>query len=337
MNPALFKHVKTTRGHTYHYHLTPPAPSSQANKAPTILLLQAFSCTDWSPQIAHFTKKLGYQTLAVDLLGFGKTSKPADAKEYRATKMANDVVEILDHERIGKVIAVGHGSGSLLVSRLVHIYPNRLAAVAFLSVGYTPPQPGFDYEAAMGTMKEMFGSDLIGYWELFASKDGPGLCAKNLDSFYSLLFPRDPSLWKTDLAPRGKARAWVQGNRQAGFPKYWSDAERRAHQARLVEGGGLEGFCNWYRCRVLGHCKNDELNIRDENVAIRVPTFYGAGVKDNLCLPDNAVEVMKHFMVSGQATLKVEKFESAGHWLVYEVPEQLNRALEKFILSVRKY
>lgn len=110
MNPALFKHVKTTPGHTYHYHLTPPAPSSQANKAPTILLLQAFSCTDWSPQIAHFTKKLGYQTLAVDLLGFGKTSKPADAKEYRATKMANDVVEILDHERIGKVIAVGHGS-----------------------------------------------------------------------------------------------------------------------------------------------------------------------------------------------------------------------------------
>lgn len=80
-------------------------------------------------------------------------------------------------------------SGSLLVSRLVHIYPNRLAAVAFLSVGYTPPQPGFDYEAAMGTMKEMFGSDLIGYWELFASKDGPGLCAKNVSfPFLDLIF-----------------------------------------------------------------------------------------------------------------------------------------------------
>lgn len=43
-----------------------------------------------------------------------------------------------------------------------------------------------------------------------------------IDSFYSIVFPDDPLIWKTDMAPLGKAREWVEQNKQRPRAAFWT-------------------------------------------------------------------------------------------------------------------
>lgn len=46
--------------------------------------------------------------MAPDLLGYGGTDKPTEPEAYKLKKMADEVVQILDHEGVKKVLGVGH-------------------------------------------------------------------------------------------------------------------------------------------------------------------------------------------------------------------------------------
>ena len=55
-----------------------------------------------------FFEKQGYGIIAPDMLGYGGTDKPTDPAVYKGTLMAKDMVDILDAEKIAKVIVIGH-------------------------------------------------------------------------------------------------------------------------------------------------------------------------------------------------------------------------------------
>jgi soluble epoxide hydrolase/lipid-phosphate phosphatase len=97
--------LTTTRSLTYTYLKTPP---TQENK-PYILFLHGFpsSVFHYRHQISYFTKA-GYGIIAPTLLGYGKTSKPADYSVYSGKGMSQDIQEILRYEKIDSVIGVGH-------------------------------------------------------------------------------------------------------------------------------------------------------------------------------------------------------------------------------------
>ena len=106
MNVSLFKTFKTSREFTYRYYYSAPV---EDRTNPTILFLHGFpSIADsWHKQATFFIDK-GFGVLGPDLLGYGGTDKPADIDSYRLKLIANDVVEIVKHEAIEKVVAVGH-------------------------------------------------------------------------------------------------------------------------------------------------------------------------------------------------------------------------------------
>lgn len=99
-----FKDVKTSRGYKYHYYFSAPAAGK-----PTILFVHGFPslAVDWHPQIAYFKEK-GYGLVVPDQLGYGGTDKPTDKAEYVQSAVAQDLVDILDHEKATDVVAVGH-------------------------------------------------------------------------------------------------------------------------------------------------------------------------------------------------------------------------------------
>lgn len=53
-------------------------------------------------------KESGYGIIAPDLLGYGDTDKPTEVSEYSFKRMANDVAELIEIEKLTKVIGVGH-------------------------------------------------------------------------------------------------------------------------------------------------------------------------------------------------------------------------------------
>jgi alpha-beta hydrolase superfamily lysophospholipase len=106
MDPALYKSHTTTRGLRYHYFFSPP----QSNQR-TLLFLHGYPCTSdsWHKQVPFFIAK-GYGVLAPDMLGYGGTEKPGveELDKYSPTGITHDLVDLLEHEKVGRVVSIGH-------------------------------------------------------------------------------------------------------------------------------------------------------------------------------------------------------------------------------------
>lgn len=168
--PEQSKKLTLSTNNTYAYvHIPPVKPSIS-----TILFLHGFpsSCYDWRHQISFFSKQ-GYGVLVPDLLGYGDTSKPTSAQEYRAKIMAGEISEILKHERLSQVHAVSHDTGSILLSRMADYYPDLLRSCTFLAVPYSKPGDHFDLEAINAMTKGILGKEKFGYLEFFV-EEGAG-------------------------------------------------------------------------------------------------------------------------------------------------------------------
>ena len=99
-----FKQLKVSRGLSYHYFYSPAASGK-----PTLLLIHGFPslAVDWHNQITYFKAK-GYGLVVPDMLGYGGTDKPEEYTQYLHSLLARDLIDILDHEEVTNVIAVGH-------------------------------------------------------------------------------------------------------------------------------------------------------------------------------------------------------------------------------------
>lgn len=104
MDPSLYKDVTVSRGLQYHYFFSPADEGKL-----TILFVHGFPNTsgDWRHQVSFFQAR-GYGVIAPDMLGYGGTSKPLETSEYVYGKSAKDLVDIVDAEKVEKVVAIGH-------------------------------------------------------------------------------------------------------------------------------------------------------------------------------------------------------------------------------------
>ena len=104
MDPGRYKTIKTGRGLVYNYYASHAQPGKH-----TLLFLHGYPSTssDWATFVAFF-EALGHVAIVPDLLGFGGTDKPTDAQLYVSTGLVDDVRDILDAERVDKVVVVGH-------------------------------------------------------------------------------------------------------------------------------------------------------------------------------------------------------------------------------------
>jgi len=324
MTEISIRTTTTQRSFVYSYHYNPSAIGK-----PTILFLHGFPSThrDWASQINYFSSK-GYGVIAPDLLGYGDTSAPDDVQQYKLSDMAQDIIDILNDLNVDKVIGVGHDWGSLLLSRLLNVQVGRFKGAALLAVGYAPPHPNFDYKATNAMLKSLIGYDVFGYWEFFAADDAPALSEKNIDSLYSLVFPDDPTIWKTELVPFGKAREWVEQNKQLPRAHFWTAEQQEAHKQALLKKG-LRGPFNWYKGRINGMNDTSEIAIPVEAYQISIPIFFGGALKDVLCFPN-----INEAMMGKTCSNLVSKNFDACHWIMLEVPGELNEALSGFFVSL---
>lgn len=72
----------------------------------------------------------GFQLIAFDCRGHGKSDKPHDVNKY-GTEMAVDVVRLLDHLKIEKAHLIGYSSGAYIAGYVVANYPNRILSVTY--------------------------------------------------------------------------------------------------------------------------------------------------------------------------------------------------------------
>jgi pimeloyl-ACP methyl ester carboxylesterase len=101
---------------------------------PAFVFVHGWACnrTFFAPQSEHFARR--HRVVSVDLRGHGESDKPRGPSPLAA--YADDLAYMIEHLGLGKVVAVGHSSGGMMVLPLAAAHPDRVAAIVMV-----PPTP----------------------------------------------------------------------------------------------------------------------------------------------------------------------------------------------------
>ncbi|MGX1788736.1 alpha/beta fold hydrolase [Bosea sp. NPDC055332] len=125
-------------------HLTEYGPQ----KAEAVLLLHGWPQTSYAwRHVAPLLAKAGYRAIAVDLRGFGHSSKPPGG--YDKKTIARDLLELLDGLAIQSCWVIGHDMGGQVAYPFVAQWPERAKGLVFIESGL----PGFGQEDAMNVAR----------------------------------------------------------------------------------------------------------------------------------------------------------------------------------------
>jgi pimeloyl-ACP methyl ester carboxylesterase len=119
----------------------------------------------WRHQIAHFAAR-GFRVAALDVRGYGRSSKPEEIAAYTLRHLASDVVAVIEHMGDGPAILFGHDWGAPIVWHTALLHPDKVRAVAGLSVPYRPRGPVPFIELARSILKGRF------FYQIYFQQEG---------------------------------------------------------------------------------------------------------------------------------------------------------------------
>jgi len=279
----------------------------------------------WRHQIAHFAK-LGYRVAALDVRGYGASSKPAEVDAYTMALLTDDVAAVIDALG-GRAILFGHDWGAPIVWQTAVRHPDKVAAVAGLSVPYTP----MGEVSFLPLMRKLYAGKF--FYQIYFQE--PGIAEAEFDA--------DPdALAKIYYGISGEGiRAGALREKRphdkflTGMPMpdplpAWLRAEDLEVYKRAFAGGGWTGPLNRYRAQEI-------------DFAERAPAA-GKHVAQPAAFIAGTVDPVRRFIPGHDAYAKADRacddfrgttlIEGAGHWVQQEAPAEVNAALERFVRQV---
>ena len=91
----------------------------------------------WRHQIPLLAEK-GYTVAAIDVRGYGGSSKPYEVEAYSMRELTKDVIGVIDALDFEKAILIGHDWGGPIVWNTAILNEKRISAVLALSVPFFP-------------------------------------------------------------------------------------------------------------------------------------------------------------------------------------------------------
>lgn len=85
------------------------------------------SSSIWFNQVRFF--KAYFNVLLIDLRGHGKSESPPDETKYNFDQIVNDVIQVLDFNKIKKSHFVGISLGSILIQYMLFNHQNRVEKI----------------------------------------------------------------------------------------------------------------------------------------------------------------------------------------------------------------
>ncbi len=122
--------IVPVKGETIHLREWPgPRPD-----APVVLLVHGFasSCETWLPLVPRLSRT--HRVLAVDLPGFGLSSRPREGQAYSVVNQWEAVEAALEDRGVkGGIHLVGHSMGGFLSLRWAALHPERFRSVTAIA------------------------------------------------------------------------------------------------------------------------------------------------------------------------------------------------------------
>ena len=303
---------------------------AECGSGPVVLLVHGFpeSWYSWRHQLPALAAA-GYRAVAIDVRGYGRSSKPTRVEDYRMVKNVADVVGVAQSLGAGKVTLVGHDWGAPIVWTSALLRPDLFRGVAGLSVPYTPPAP-FNGPTPTQRMRAMSGNDEI-YADYFQI---PGRAEAEIEEdvrswllgFYWCASGDVVNGPNIGIVERGtKLRnKFVYPEK---LPRWMTEADLDAY-TREFEYSGFFGPLSRYR--------NMDRDFEDlagfAGRPIALPSLFIGGAKDGPTIM--SAPAIAAFPQTLPGLVGSHILEGCGHWIQQERPEETNALLLDFLKRI---
>lgn len=281
----------------------------------------------WRHQLEHFAGR-GYKVAAMDVRGYGGSSKPPEIAAYSMKQLAGDVAAVIDALGGGRAILFGHDWGGPIVWNTALLHPAKVSAVAGLSVPYFPRGDASFVATASAIYAGRFFYQVYFQAEGVAEAELEADVAGSLRKVYFALSGDAPEdKW---IEPKPADARLLDGMTDPQpFPS-WLSPEDLAVYVAAFRAGGFRGPLNRYRAQ--------EIDFAE------LAPFAGAPVTQPACFIGGERDAVRHFIPGGDlyaaAGAACTDFRGStivpgvGHWVQQEAPSAVNTALEAFLAGL---
>lgn len=295
-------------------------------EGPLVIMVHGFpeSWYSWRHQIDPVAEA-GYQVVALDVRGYGGSSKLEAIRDYAMTELVNDLLGVMDHFKADKAVLFGHDWGAPIVWNTAALHPERVAGVVGLSVPWLPAAD----VSATDLWRDLY-ADRFFYQTYFQP---PGQAEAELDQdvrkslrviYYNLSGAVRKNTW---LKKKPIDAKLMDGLEDPGEMPDWMTPDDLDFYTNEFMLDGFETALNRYRAQDIDFEALPELR----GARITVPCGFIAGSKEIVLSFIPGVDVVAN-MEAHVDDLRLKKMiKGAGHWIQQEAPEETTSALLKFL------
>ncbi|MCL7377793.1 alpha/beta fold hydrolase [Streptomyces sp. 35G-GA-8] len=296
---------------------------------PLVLLVHGFpeSWYSWRHQLPVLAAA-GFRAVAIDVRGYGRSSKPHDIEAYRMLAHVADNVGVVRALGEETATVIGHDWGATIAANTALLRPDVFTAVGLLSVPYTP-RGGFrptDAFSMMGGPEEFYVSyfQRPGRAEAEIERDVRGWLA----GFYAAL-----SGDAVPPADGGDPHFVPVGGKlsdrfpDASLPAWLSDADLDVY-AHEFERTGLTGALNRYR-----NMDRDWADLAAwDGAPITQPSLFIGGALD--ASTTWLADAIAAYPTTLPGLVSSHILDGCGHWVQQERADEVGRLLTDWLRAL---
>ncbi|GAA0926213.1 alpha/beta hydrolase [Nonomuraea longicatena] len=315
-------------------HRLVPSPAGRTHlveqgTGPLVLLVHGFpeSWYSWRHQLPALAEA-GYRAVALDVRGYGRSSKPSDVAAYRMLELVEDNVAVVEALGERSAVVVGHDWGAVIAANSALTRPDIFRAVGLLSVPYTPPGGPRPSEVftRMGGDDEFYVSYFQepGRAEAEIEPDVRGWLAGIYAALSADTMPApgapDPHFVSRggtlrDRFPADRLPAWLSED----------DLDRYAEE---FERTGMSGALNRYR-----NMDHDWADLADfGGRPLTQPSLFLGGALDASTMW--LTEAIRAYPATLPGLVASHILDDCGHWIQQERADEVNRLLLDWLSAV---
>tara|TARA_B100000900_G_scaffold194188_1_gene164259 strand:- start:503 stop:1360 length:858 start_codon:yes stop_codon:yes gene_type:complete len=280
----------------------------------------------------------GYTVAAIDVRGYGGSSKPQEIGAYKMRELSKDVIGVIDSLGYETAILIGHDWGGPIVWNTAALNETRISAVLGLSVPFFPRgkistidlfrkiyEGKFFYQLYFqeeGVAEAEFEEDIRKYLELtYFSIDARGM-----------KFQKDNAINASSKGPDAK---YLEGLPTFDTYPSWITGADMDYLEGEFEASGMRGPLNRYRAQQIDF--EDLLELTDAK--IKQPSAFLTGKYDPVNFftgsnYKNDEDLRERIGKNYDNLLSVCLLDDAGHWVQQEKPEEVNQFILDFLSQV---
>ncbi len=305
---------------------------AEMGEGPLVLFVHGFpeSWYSWRHQLPAVAAA-GFRAAAIDVRGYGRSSKPRTVEDYRMVRHVADNIGVVRALGEEQATIVGHDWGAPIAANSALLRPDVFTALGLLSVPYNPRGALSPTDAF-----RLLGGDEEFYIEYFQE---PGRAEAEIDAdladwllgfYYSASGDAPPMVPGTGsmatVGPGGTLRERFRWP-EHGMPS-WMTEHDFDHYRNEFERSGITGGLNRYR-----NVQRDWHDLAAfDGAPIRQPSIFIGGEKDGPTIWGAAA--IDRFGETMPNLTKAMIVPGAGHWVQQEAAGIVSTELVAFLRSL---